>query len=211
MAADLVMTAAATVMGTIGTIVSTNDASAAMKAEGENARDIGRWQSAQLKQQAGQERASAQRQAIEERRKGDIAVSRARAVAAASGGGASDPTVMNIYSDLASEGEYNAQAVLAEGEEAARGLESQAGAAEYEGAAAYAGSKYRSSAAKRAGYISSVGHMLQGGADIYAKHGLNSFYEKYAPATELSGNTLQNPAYAGGLGKFGRFSSQVAF
>lgn len=160
----------ATVLSTVGTIVSANSAASVARAEGKQARQIGEWQAAQLKQQAGQERASAQRQAIEERRKATLAVSRARAISAGSGGSATDPTVMKIYGDLASEGESNALTALWEGEESARGLEAQAGASLYEGAAAYQGSKYKSSAYRRAGYLQGVGTALAGTSDFYTKY-----------------------------------------
>ena len=181
---------AATVVSTVGTIVSSNDAAAAARAEGDNARKIGDWQASQLRQQAGQERAAAQRQAENERRAGRLAVSKARAIAAGSGGGASDPTVMNIYSDLAAEGETNAMTALWEGEEAARGLEAQAAGAQYEGAAAYEASRMTSRAYKRAGYLSAAGNLLAGGSDFYSKYGM-------ADAPAYAGATLK-PGYSDG-------------
>lgn len=193
----------AMVVSTVGTIVSANDAASAARAEGKQAQKVGDWQAAQLRQQAGQERAASQRQAEEERRAGRLAVSTARARAAASGGGAQDPTVLKIYGDLAAEGETNALTALWEGEEAAKGLEMQAAGAQYEGAAANEASKFTSRAYRRAGYISAAGNLLSGGAD---------FYSKYAPidSAPLSSNTKTNPAYTGG-GKFGARSSQLAF
>ena len=59
----------------------------------------------QLEEKAGQERAISQRKAVNVRRQAKLAESRALALAAASGGGASDPTVMNIISGIAGEGE----------------------------------------------------------------------------------------------------------
>jgi hypothetical protein len=162
---------AATVIGTVGTIVSANDAASAARAEGRSAKEVGDWQAAQLRQQAGQERAAAQRRAIEERRRGTLAVSKARAAAAASGGGAADPTVLKIYGDLAAEGEQNALTALWEGEEAAKGLEAQAAGAQYEGASADYASRMTSKAYRRAGYIGAVGNLLSGGSDFYSKYG----------------------------------------
>lgn len=79
------------------------------------------FQARQMQQQAGQERAASQRVAIEKRREATIAQSRAQAVAAASGGSATDKTVLDITSGIAAQGEYNALSALFEGEEAARG------------------------------------------------------------------------------------------
>ena len=198
--ADKILAIGATAISTVGTIVSANDAAAAERAAGKNAREVGDWQAAQLRQQAGQERAAAQHQAENERHKGELAISRARALAAGSGGGAGDPTVMKIYGDLAAEGEMNAQSVLWDGDEAAKGLEAQAAAAQYEGEAAYESSRTASRALKRAGYLSAAGNLLAGGSD---------FYTKYWPTDTkpLSRNTTSNPAYTGG-GKFGSASGQ---
>jgi hypothetical protein len=190
MAASLAAGIAGTVISTVGTIVSANDAAAATRAEGKQAQQIGNWQNAQARQAAGQERASAQRQAENERRAGRLAVSTALARSAASGGGAADPTVLKIYGDLAAEGEYNAQTALFEGEESARDLEMQGGAAAYEGAAANEASRFKSSAYKRAGYLSAAGNVLSMGSD---------FYSKYAPADSpaFAGATLK-PGYSDG-------------
>lgn len=117
------------------------------------------YQAAQYEQQAGQERASAQRAAIEEHRKATLAQSRALAVSAASGAGASDPTVMNIMGDLGSEGEYRALSALYEGEERARGLQMGAQAKRYEGATA-----------KQAGNMRAASTILSGGMSLYDKY-----------------------------------------
>ncbi len=90
----------------------------------------------QLQYRAGQTRASAQRAAGEERRDARYLSSRARAVAAASGAGASDPTVVNLLADIEAEGEYNALARMYEGEESARGDQYAARARRSEGNAA---------------------------------------------------------------------------
>lgn len=87
----------------------------------------------QMKAQAGQERASSQRQAGEDRRQKRMVQSRLTAMAAASGGGASDPTVVDIAGDLETEGEYRALSSLWEGEERARGLEAGAASRKMEG------------------------------------------------------------------------------
>lgn len=76
-----------------------------------------------LRRMAGNERATAQRSAAEERRAARLMESRARAVAAKSGAGATDPTVLNIMGDLSAEGEYRALSRMYEGETAAQSLE----------------------------------------------------------------------------------------
>lgn len=69
----------------------------------------------QLERRAGETRASSQREAIEARRQGRLRSSRALAVAAAGGGSASDPDIINRLADLESEGEFGALKALYEG------------------------------------------------------------------------------------------------
>lgn len=143
------ISAAGTILSTVGTI-------SAGRAEDKAAK----FQAAQMQQQAGQERAAGQREAIDERRKARLAESRALAVSAASGAGASDPTVLDIMGDLESEGEYRALTALYNGEERARGLESGAAAKRFEGATA-----------KRAGYMKGGATILGGGYSLLDKYG----------------------------------------
>lgn len=121
-----------------------------------------KFQAAQMEQQAGQERASSQREAIAQRRQANIMRSNAQAAAAASGGGATDPTVLNITGNLAKEGEYNALSALFEGEERARGLNLQATTTRMEG-----------KQAKKQG-------MIGGAATIIG--GVGSAMSKYSPS-----------------------------
>lgn len=80
----------------------------------------------QLRRLAGQDRATSQRAANEERRRARLLESRARAVAAKSGAGVSDPTVINLMADLSAEGEYRALTRMYEGETGAQSLETYA-------------------------------------------------------------------------------------
>lgn len=157
---------------------------------GKAAQQSANSQAQQLEQRAGQERAASQRVAIEERRKGKIAISNAQAAAASSGGGATDPTVLNIEGAIAKQGEYNALSALFDGEERARGQELQAVASRYEG-----------KQARRAGMAGGVSTIISGAG--------NALMAKYAPTAAAStsdgldktpwmraGNV--RPAWAGG-------------
>lgn len=62
--------------------------------------------------------------------------SRALAVAAASGGGIDDPTMVNLIGDLNAEGEYRVLSTLYVGQDEAEGLRAQAEARSREGEAA---------------------------------------------------------------------------
>lgn len=133
-------------------LIASTAASAAGSIMGGNAqRASANFQAAQLEQQAGQERASAQRKAILDRERADLAGSRIQALAAAGGGGATDPTVEKLRTDVAGRGEYEALSSLFTGEERARGMESAAGARRYEG-----------QVARRAGVIGAVAQVGQG-------------------------------------------------
>lgn len=79
-----------------------------------------------LDQNAGQARASAQRGALEERRKGGLVESRARALAAAGGGSLDSPDLENILANIQTEADYRAGVATFEGEERARGMETAA-------------------------------------------------------------------------------------
>lgn len=150
MAAALpIMAVAGTALKAGGTILGANAEAKELKKEAR-----------QLKDQAGTERATSQRQAMEERRQSRLAQSRTQALAAASGGGADDPTVVNIMANLEGEGEYRALASLYEGEEQARGLEAQAAARRRE-----------AKNTKRAGYINAGGTILQSAGSMYDRYG----------------------------------------
>lgn len=100
---------------------------------GNQARKAANFQAEQLRQQAGQQQAAAQRQAADIGRQGDMIASTALAHAAASGGGASDPTVINLIARNAGESAYRQAVALYGGDDAARVMQLQADAREYEG------------------------------------------------------------------------------
>lgn len=119
-----------------------------------------RREAAQLEVNAGQERAASQRSAMEERRQGRLASSRALALAAASGAGADDPTVVNAIADIEGEGEYRALTALYEGNTAGDDLERQAAARRRE-----------AKTVKRASYFKAAGTILGAGASMADRYG----------------------------------------
>ena len=106
-------------------------------------------------QQAQQERAAAQRDALNQRRQGMLLASRAQAVAASSGAGALDPTVMNVISGLTGEAELAGLASIYQGESRARSLEHGATM-----------SRLAGKQAKKAGSIDALTTLL-GGVDSF--------------------------------------------
>jgi hypothetical protein len=119
------------------------------------------YQARQLEQKAGQERAIAQRQGIEDRRQAQLAQSRVQALA---GGGGADESVLNLTGDIAAEGEYNALTSLYGGEQSALGREGQA-----------AGLRMEGKAARRAANWSSVGTIFSTASSMYGKYGQGGF------------------------------------
>lgn len=128
-ALPMIMTAAATGLQVMGTLQQGRASQAALN-----------YEASERERQAAVERAASQREAIEKRTETDRVLSRQRALAAASGAGVINPSILDIYGNTAQQGEYNAQAALYGGEDRARGQLSQAVANRFKAKAAYKGS-----------------------------------------------------------------------
>ena len=170
--------------GTVMSAAGQIQQGAATEARSKRQADIAEFEARQLDRLAGREKAASQRTAKEERRQSELRESRALAVAAASGAGASDPTVVKILSDLAGEGSYRAALALYEGEERARLTRLQATGKRFEaGELRIAGKE-----AKRAGKLGALSTLFQGGAGLYGKYGI--------PGTKSEKNpTYSNPSF----------------
>lgn len=109
-----------------GSLVS----AAGQRQAGEAAMEDAQFEATQLEQQGREEFAASQRDALERRREGVLANSRAQAVAAASGGGAGvdAPTIVRLMSGISQRAEYGAQSALYGGEQRRAGAYTQAGA-----------------------------------------------------------------------------------
>lgn len=116
---------------------------------------------------AGQIQAGAQRRAGEDRLKTEIVLSAARAEAAGSGAGASDPTVVTNEGSIAARGAYNFDSALYIGNSQAAGLETQAGLDLFQGEQAAQAGQSR----MYGGFASSAGTALTGAASLYSKYG----------------------------------------
>ena len=127
-------------------LVATLASAAATVYGGIQAKKAGDDQARQLERQANERRAISQREAIEKRRRAEIAVGRARAVAAASGATVDDPTVTRLIGDLEAEGEFQALSALWSGRREAQNLEEAARRAKNEGKAALIGSGFKAAA-----------------------------------------------------------------
>ncbi len=100
---------------------------------GQQAQQAAMFQATQLRQNAGQAQASAQRSAYDVDLQSKYTASSALAAAAASGGGASDPTVVSLIAKNAGEFAYRKSVALFQGDDKARTLNMQADAKEFEG------------------------------------------------------------------------------
>jgi hypothetical protein len=122
------------------------------------------YRARQDKINAGQERASGQRASIEEIRQLRLAQSRGQAIAAASGAGALDPSVMDIMGDLETDGRYRAATAAYEGEDRARNKETSAMLSRYSG-----------KQARSAGNTKAISTIMSGVSDLYSKYDGGSY------------------------------------
>jgi hypothetical protein len=137
---------------------------------GIQARQAAQFQAAQLRQNADSAQASSQRSAIDVDRQTQMITSRALAVAAASGGGASDPTVVNLIARDAAQGAYLKSVALYQGDDRARLMSEQADAKDFEGKATERNS-YEVGAAAFAGGATSLLKTHARGASLFSRFG----------------------------------------
>lgn len=127
---------------------------------GEEAKLQGQIKARELREDANARQAEGQRLAIQRRRQGNFAASRARAVAAASGGGVSDTTADLLIGRIEAQTDLNVLNALFEGDTTARGLRDGARTAIREGRAAKKASRYKA-----------LGSAVSGASSFYDKYG----------------------------------------
>lgn len=125
------------------------------------------FEAEQLRANAGQEIAAAQRAGMEEERQARLLQSRQIALAAASGAGASDPSVIQMISRTAKEGSYRAAVALYGGAEKARAMRMAAAGKDYEATVALEGGEQKAEAYEIAGAT----ELMKGGSSLFAKYG----------------------------------------
>jgi hypothetical protein len=146
------LTAAGTLMG----------GSAAASA-GQSQKDASYFKAAEEDQAAQESRAAAQRSALDKDRQATLLQSTLQARAAASGGGATDPTVVGLGQDIAGRGEYQSLMDMYTGENRARGIEDQATGSRMTGDAQLAEGK----AKQNASYLSAAGTLIGSAGSAY--------------------------------------------
>lgn len=146
-------------------------ASSQAEAQADAAKKSAEYSAVQYDYNAGQQRATSQREAEAQRHSAKLLASRALAVAAASGGGATDPTVTNIIGDIISQGAYRAALAMYEGEEEAKQSEYAAKTLRATGQYTAAARNAESKSISRASNLSTFGTILSGGASFASKYG----------------------------------------
>lgn len=168
-------TAAAGAVGEIGlgtalsagsSIVGGIAANEAGKAQADALRKQAQFKSEQLTAAEAEERAKATRKAADEAHKTDLVAGRRRALAAASGagatGGSEDTTLEGIYL----EGQNNVKSAIASGENRARGLMDQDAAQKYDAQTQANMARAKGSAALVSGVIGAGGKVLGNSAKL---------------------------------------------
>ena len=156
---------------------------------GRSAKKAAKFEAEQYERKAARTQAVAQRRAQEIGRQGQLAQSRALAVAAASGGGASDANVMDVISNLSADTNYQQMVSLYEGDVLADELRLQGEVRRTEGESAW-----------QAGRMGALGTALSGGSSLYANYG-KDIDQAWQRGKEMAGegwHWLQSRSFPGG-------------
>jgi len=160
---------AASVVGTIMQVSGKMSAARQAEEQGRRQQAADQYAANQAEQNAGQQLAAAQRHALDETRRARLMASRAIAVAGASGGGTSDPSVANLIADISGEGAYRRSIAIYQGEENARQMRMGAAGKLYEGEVAARGGEMQASALRTSALASGVSGVAT--ATLYGKYG----------------------------------------
>lgn len=133
---------AGSVLSTLG-LISTGLSAAGTLYGGLQAKAGAEAEARQLKARGDVEKAIGQRRAMQARREKDLTLSRIQAVAAASGGGALDPSITNLMQGVEQQGNYNSMLELYHGKTAGNKAYASAAGRRAEGRSAMTGSIIR--------------------------------------------------------------------
>lgn len=147
------------------------DAQARANAAAANARVAAEYEARQADYLAGQAKAVSQREAYGQRQAAALLASKALANAAASGAGASDPTVVDLISQIYSEGAYRSALAMYEGEEQARSYTVAAQARRLGGQSAAGAAIAEGGSIARASNLSMFSTLLRGGSSLLDQYG----------------------------------------
>ncbi len=156
--ADTIGSMASTI-GTIGQVAGTVMSAVGARNAGIAANQEADYRAQEAHIQAGQELAASQRSSIEQIRQMRLVESRGQALAASSGAGALDPSVVDIMGDLETQGRYKAAVAGYEGQDKAANLDNQATLDRFSGGQA-----------EKAGNIKAVSTLMSGASDLWTKY-----------------------------------------
>jgi len=162
-----------TIVAVVGTVLSVGgQVMGAMQAQaqGEAQQKALNARAEAERRQAVQAGAEAQQKAIQDQRRAAYVLSNERAAAAASGAGASDPTIATNEGRIGAQGQYNFDTSLYAGNVRAANLETQASYDTWEGEQAKAAGDAR----MVTGLTGAAGSALSGGKSLYEKYGDSS-------------------------------------
>lgn len=174
------------VAGAVSSVVGGMKAADAAEAQAQRQKQALDFQADQQQQAAGQAIAASQRDAEIQRREATLVKSRALALAGASGGAATDPTVVNLIGDIAGQGAYRAGVALYQGEEKARQLNMGASADRYSGEVALETGRNKASAARIQGITGALGSA----SSLFGKYGAGGPGAAGAASTAAGGANL---------------------
>ena len=177
------ITATLTAVSLAATAASTAVGVAGEMSAGQNAAAMGQYQAKEYAIQGQTAEATGQRAMLEERRKEGLVLSSLQARAAADGGSATDPSVLNLGRQIAGRGEYNALMDLSQGKNQEAGLMNMGASAAYGGKIAQEGDLY-SAVGTAASGIGSMASTLRFG--MTPPYGGSS--PGYSPASMYGGN-----------------------
>lgn len=163
--------------GTTLSVLGGLDKASAQEDIGARKRQLAGMEASQLRENAKLSVAAGIQESMEQQRQGRLAASRTLALAAASGGGASDPTVMNIIANLSGQATYQAMTALYEGQERARLMEKQAVMTEYGGTLQEASAKSQAKADRFGAFSTAAKDAIS----MYQKYGQNSKPATFVP------------------------------
>lgn len=157
------------IIGTYFQVQGMREAGREARIRGEMQKAAFQFEAFEADRRAGASIAISQRQALEETRQANLVASRALAVAAASGAGVSDPTMVRVIANARGEGAVRAATALYEGSAHARQLRTEAAMGRLSGTEAELSGR-----STQAAYgIQSAGAVAREGLSLYSKYGLN--------------------------------------
>lgn len=161
---------AGTAASAAGTIISGQSQAAALEYQARQQQILAQWQADQLRVQARQELGIAAAKAREERRQAAIMQSNQLAIAASSGAGATNPTIINLMEETAAHGEYLAQGEMFTGRSRAADLRIRADTILEEARAGGVVAGMTADATRTNSYLTAAGDVASGVSGTYARY-----------------------------------------